>query len=135
MSDPLVTYNPTLATPLDRLRYLLGDVDTDAALLPDATYTAVLGLYANDERLSAIQLATGLITRYAQEATSVSLGGISASYANRIKGWQDLIARLRAELASEATLANSGFDVLRPQRADDNERAEYRRERGDVECW
>lgn len=135
MSEPAATYHEALDRPLDRLRYLLGDFDVAAPLLPDVTYAAVLAQQFGDERLAVIQLAGGLVTKYAQVATSTSIGGISVSFATRITGWRDLITRLTAEIAAATGAAQQSFDVLRPQRPGDTDRAEYRRERGDVECW
>lgn len=134
MSEPAATYHEAQDRALDRLRYLLGDYDMNAPLLPDLTYLAILAQQFSDERLTAIQIGDGLLAKYALMPTSMSNStGESIAWANRLKYWSSLVARLRAEIALAAT--PNSFDVLRPTRPGCDDRAEYRRERGDVECW
>lgn len=129
-----MSYDPSLTTQRDRLRFQLGDIDPDAELLPDETYDAVLAQYANDERQSTITLATSLINRYAQMPNKVvTAGGSDVTWTNRVAGWQELIKRLRAETERDQAVAASGLRTLRPRRAGSSERAEYRRDLGDYE--
>lgn len=97
-----MTYNPALTSATDRLRFMLGDIDT-AELLPDATYAAVITTSGDDERAAAITLANGLIARFAHLPTQVdNTGGARVTWQNRLAGWQALITRLQAEIAAEA---------------------------------
>lgn len=88
------TFDPALTDALDRLRFRLGDTDTTNALLPDETITALLTLHSDDEDLAALALARGLIQRYAQEPTSVSVDGMSVSWGERVESWRALVADL-----------------------------------------
>jgi hypothetical protein len=123
------TYDPTLLSALDRLRFLLGDTDTAAALLPDETYTAMLASKGADETLAAIALADALIARFAQLATRKSVDGAggagSVEYGNRLAAWRELAARLRKEVTQAAIVSRGSGGITRPSRADDERGGEY----------
>lgn len=105
MTTLIATYNPSHQRALDRLRYQLGDVDTAAPLLPDATYEGVLDLQTNDERAAALVLLDGLITKFAQmpkrASTNSGSGAFVVEWQNRLEGWTALRTRLLAEVAAE----------------------------------
>lgn len=124
------TYNPSLATPTDRMRLALGDTNTDAPLRPDDTYAAMLAHHGGDERKAKIELADGLVTQYAQMPSRLELAGDggAAEWKDRLGAWSSLAKRLRDEIERDARAAAaraaSGFRVLRPTR-DGCVRGEY----------
>jgi len=94
---PTFTYNPLLASPLDRLRFALGDTDITAALLPDQTYLAVFGQVDNeDEQQAQLILARGLIAWAANQPTRVEVAGEggTVSWGDRLVGWRAIVDRL-----------------------------------------
>jgi len=87
-----VSYDPTLPTDKDVVRLYLGDT-TSPELLTDAQIEAVLALYPSNISAAISVLAQSLVTRFAQQPTSITLpSGLSISYAERIKAWAALAA-------------------------------------------
>lgn len=60
------TFNPTLATPLDRIRQRIGDTDTASAIFQDETINSVYATKAMNELRTAAQLAYDAAARYAR---------------------------------------------------------------------
>lgn len=89
----------------DYARELLGDtavtagtttIPQDVALLSDEHIDQVItdrGSLAH----GIAWLADELVTRFAQQPSSTSIGGISASWQERIDAWTRLAARMRSE--------------------------------------
>ena len=91
-----MTYNNTLATATDRIRFAVGDTGT-TELLPDATYTAVLEQVANDEGAAVRRIAAALAVQYAQQPTSLYDSGSGMRWGDRVAQWNKLA---RGEIAS-----------------------------------
>lgn len=121
------TYDATLPTAKDRIRSALGDIDIANALRSDEAIVAVVA--ANGEPLATAVLAEGLAAEYAQLPDSLSTGGTSLTWRERVKWWRELAARIRGELATAAVAASAGFTVTTPTNGDDL-RAEYHRPYG-----
>ena len=101
-----MSYDPTLATARDKLRFRLGDVNTAAELLPDATYTAALDAHDDDETAAALQLLDGLIALYAQMPSKTSTdAGASVEWKDRLEAWKALRTRLLADVAAATVTA------------------------------
>ena len=120
------TYDPELPAALDRMRFLLGDTTVDpeeAALVPDETYGAFLTLLG--EPLATATLAEGLAARFAQEPGSVSVGGKTISWADRVRTWLELASRFRRDAALAAAAASAievgwiNLDFLEPAAVED----------------
>jgi hypothetical protein len=101
------TYDDTLATARDRLRYRLGDIILSAPLLSDASYDYALDTYVTEDAALAY-LLPGLITRFSQLPDSYKEGGLSVSFKHRISAWNDLLSGL--------SVSQGGFDMLFPNR-------------------
>ncbi len=136
-----MSFDPTLASPLDRIRLDLGDTETGAELIADETITAMLAYQGDDERKATVALASALIVRFAQQPGAVTLGDGEGrvEWGARLEGWEALIKRLTAELAASdasAARAAGGFKVVRPGRYGEEssgygeESSEYRRDVG-----
>lgn len=101
-----MTYDTSLSTAKDRLRFQLGDTDTTAELLPDATYAAVLLAQDDDETATALVLLDGLIARYAQMPSKVANDkGASVEWKDRLEAWKALRTRLLADVAEAEEIA------------------------------
>ena len=92
-------------TDKDRARELLGDtavtsgtsiIPDEDALLSDEHINQIL-LDRGSLALGTAWLADELVTRFAQEPGTVSLGGISVSWRERVEAWAALAKRLRDE--------------------------------------
>lgn len=102
------SYDPALSQQVSRIRFTLGDTDPDAALLDSRTILAMLAQFATDdagnpvlpaaqERWATLELARGLVTRYAQDPVVVTNEGQTTNYTSRLAGWQAVVARLEAQ--------------------------------------
>jgi hypothetical protein len=105
-----MSFNPTLASALDRVRFAVGDTNTTAELLPDDTYNALLAGTSGDETRATVQAADYLVVRYAQEPDKLDLDGgkTAAEWNERIGAWRRLADRLRGELAAAAAQLQQG---------------------------
>ena len=116
-------FDENLSRPLDRVRLDLGDIDPENLLLTNALITAALlqwsltstGQPVNPAvavKRATLQLARGLVARYAQDPTSDAANGNAVHYKDRLVGWHALITRLEAEGA-----AASGLSSIRSTRS------------------
>lgn len=103
-----MSFDEALSTDTDKARFFLGDTDTDNELLSDFQIESVLALYTPLATGIAV-LAEGLVSKFAQKPTSVSASGKSIAWAERVKAWRDLAARLRA--TGSLTGVASAFSV------------------------
>ena len=112
------TYNNTLATAKDRLRFALSDTNAPG-FIPDETYTATLAQNDQDEPASARQLASHLAVRFANEHGSIRLpSGLSISYRERVAQWVAIAnGKLATSVNPGGTTGGFGF-ALRPVRDD-----------------
>ena len=106
------TANPTVI--IDFVRHQLGDV-TEPALYQDEEIQNVIDAFENKFAVTAY-LADGLVTRFAQDPTSVRLdSGLAVTY-ERLEYWEKLADRYRSYL-DEAIDAGKSF-VVQPDRID-----------------
>lgn len=110
------SFNPALATRLDRARLLLGDTGTikDSGgdplwLLDNATIDALIQAEGFAEGVA--QAAEALITRFAQEPdelTEEGDRGLSLKWTERVSAWRELAARMRSGLGGSAQVVRGG---------------------------
>lgn len=118
------TYDNTLPTAKDRMRFALGDTNVAAPLEQDETYAAALA--QNGEKLGQAVMAEALAARYAQRPDSLSSDGDSITWRERVKTWLALATRLRAEVAAGI----SGGATFRLGSRGDEAESEYVRDAG-----
>lgn len=104
---------PATPAQIDRIRYALGDMDGD--LLEDLTIeTAINRVLENQsdadlaEAYATRTLALGLIVRYAAMPSSISEGGVTISYSDRLEGWREVV--------SQVDRMGGGFQTVTPTR-------------------
>lgn len=103
------TFSPTLATPLDVARQRLGDTDTNDALFPNETYTALLGNGASARlpvRVAAM-LASDAAARFARKVTT-DVDDQGKKWSDLQKHYSDLAIRLAAEATDEERIVAIG---------------------------
>lgn len=88
-----MSYDPTLPTPRDRVRFTVGDIYSPE-LRSDAQYDALITQYGETE--AVVRMAESLASEYAQNPSSVNVGGVSVSYSALVSNWQ-AIAKKYAE--------------------------------------
>lgn len=98
------SYDETLGTDLDYVRFRLGDISVDpesAALYSDEAILAALArTTTRDAAIS--ELAAGLIARFAHMPTKWTQPGQSFDFSERIPAWRSLIAPIVTTTAESA---------------------------------
>lgn len=92
------SFNDTLTTDLDKVRFALGDTTVSpaaAALYTDEAISAML-VSAGSVTAATAVLAQGLITRFAYDPVRWSEAGRSFDYTGRLEVWRALIASASA---------------------------------------
>ena len=100
------SYSDSLSTDRDRLRFRIGDVDTNAQLLSNETLDALLTTRP-DPTLAAIDAIEGILAKFAREIDRGSLG-LGGSRSQKTQFYRDLLKELRAEAARGDTGAFFG---------------------------
>lgn len=106
------TFVPDYTLARDRIRSLVGDIDTTDQLVTDefiALYTSG-GVYAQaNDYLAAAMVAEAIATKYTRLANSMSAGGTSVNWGDRAKNYTTLATSLRSRSArSSGVLAFAG---------------------------
>jgi len=95
------TYDPSLANPLDEVRFALGDVivePAESALLSDEEIGALLAVHDNHVGRAALAAAKSLAARFAR-LTTMSAGDTSVSMGELAERYRTLVADLQRGLA------------------------------------
>lgn len=126
------TYDPTLASALDRVRFAVGDIDVvdtgdgSPALKPDEEYLAVLAV-EDTEQGAVATMAMALAAQVMQDPDSYSeSGGISLKWSERIKTWLKISEDAGIRAGTSPTSAGS-TQSSRPTRRRNPDCPEYRR--------
>jgi hypothetical protein len=102
------SYSTALSTDIDRVRLLIGDIDTSDPLpLQNEEIQYLLTLKNGSLYDAAIASAERLAAFYARKVTK-SVGSLSIQYSNKYKQFQELADRLRNE-AMNASAASGLF--------------------------
>lgn len=108
------TFDIGLGQSRDRVRLRLGDVDTENALLDDATYDGAIAQYG--ENGAASFLAASLVAQYGQYPVVTDDNGVTLDYSERIKAWQWVVAQAASD--PPATVSGAAqASVMQPTRA------------------
>lgn len=90
------TFNPALVAPLDRVRFIVGDIVVATAEVQDETYVALLAANAADENKAALAVADYLLLLYARQPDSVEVtGAVKVDFKSRIAALHTIAERLR----------------------------------------
>jgi hypothetical protein len=95
------SYDPTLSTPLDEVRFTLGDTivtPPESALLSDEELTALLIANGDHVGRTALAAAKSLVARFSRLVT-MSVGDSSASFGELVTQYRDLVSDLQRSLA------------------------------------
>lgn len=112
------SFDPSLPTPLDRMRDALGDIDVEAPLAPDETYMTRLNDAGGSWRLAAAAMARSFASRAISEPSSfTATGDMSVSWNNQAATWLKIAQALEADAARE-NQAEGGFWSASMERSD-----------------
>lgn len=87
------TYDNSLSTARDKVRFLCGDYDPDNKLFDDGEVDGMLSMQNNDVYRAAAGLANSLASKYAG-ITSISVDGLSISGSDKAAQYRTLAASL-----------------------------------------
>lgn len=118
-----MSYDPTLPTPRDRVRFTLADT-AEPPLRTDVEYDALITLYGETE--ATVRMAESLASEYAQNPSSVNVGGVAVSYSTLVQNWQ-AIAKKYGEGLAATRLTTGGSGTLDRGEMTVVRKAEYRR--------
>ncbi len=100
------TFDPSLATPKDRIRQRLGDTDTASALIQDETIAAILAI-PTGETATAARLARDLSAKFSRDV-DFTVDGQGQRNAQRAEAFRLLANDLAREAALETPPTSSG---------------------------
>lgn len=120
-----MSYDPALPTTLDKIRLMVGDIDTDNEIFPDETYESRIAEYS-DWRLAAAWMAESVAVAIEQDISSFSAGGdLSVSWSDRTRSLRALAIRLRQEVAADAGISLSTIVPVSLARDNSGRNLEY----------
>jgi hypothetical protein len=91
------SYSDALTTDRDKLRFRIGDVDTNDQLLSDELLDALLDARASPI-LAAIDAVEGILAKFAREIDRSALG-LGGPRSQKTQFYRDLLKELRAQAA------------------------------------
>lgn len=104
------SYDPSKITEngVDRMRFELGDTTFApgelTGALCDEEYAAIIGQNANFKR-AKVKCLEAILMRFAHQV-NVSIDGLSYSFAERVKVWQDLLKQAKTEACTGVPTAD-----------------------------
>jgi hypothetical protein len=106
----MFTYDPRLISPVDRIRFAVGDTDPLAPLRQDESIDALVLLHG--ETLATAKVARSIASEFARQPSNLTIpGGPGISYASRVTSLQDLAKSIEGG-ASGATAGPAVDAVL-----------------------
>lgn len=95
------TFNPGLASDLDRVRFAVGDTDTAKAVIQDETITALLGETGATVASVSASVAQSILTIYQQRVT-YDVDGQGERFSDLAKNYAATVALLQQRALAEA---------------------------------
>ena len=104
------SYDATLPTPMDYVRFLIGDTDAPWQLT-NTEIDALLSKAGGHEFPAAIQACRALSARYTRKSGNSTVGPFSINYLDMATGYADLAVELERQqiMSSPASPYVSGF--------------------------
>ena len=97
------TYSDSLATPLDKVRFRIGDTDPNREILSNETISAILAEYNNAVLRTSVICVRGILALLTRD-TNRSVMGVSGSVDQATVHYRDLLRDLIAEMNTESGL-------------------------------
>lgn len=110
------TYDQSLATDRDKVRFEIQDTDTSDQLFSNEEIDARLTALGSVSSTS-LDLARRLMMRFARKADT-TVGRVSTSFNQRFQAYKDIVSRLEAEGAALCMPSFGGTEVARNDELD-----------------
>jgi len=91
------SYDPSLSTNLDKIRFLIQDTDTTNYQLQDLEIAGMLSIYGS-YKTTAVACCEVLAIKYGNSAELKVVGALRLSYADRAKKYMNLAKLLRSQV-------------------------------------
>ena len=104
------TYNPALTTPLDRIRFAVGDTDVAKPFIQDETITALLAEAGATPASVAASVAQNILTTL-QHRVTYDVDGQGERWSDAAKAYASTVALLNTKLLAE-TAAGADEDAI-----------------------
>jgi hypothetical protein len=101
-----MTFTVDYTTPVGIIRTLIGDLDAEDMELSDESIIALLGIYGNDPKITAIYCLKSLAAKWTKRAITTKIEGFSAKYDN-ISAFYALRAKEISEATYQLPMVNS----------------------------
>ena len=95
------SYDESLPTDRDKIRFKIGDIDTEEQLLSNETLDTLL-VIRNDVTLASIDAVEGILAKFAREIDRQALG-LGGPRSQKTLHYRELLKELRAEAARGST--------------------------------
>ncbi len=105
------SYDESESTGRDRVRGMIGDIDTEDQLLSNETIDAILVRFVG-ELASAVECVRRILAKIARDIDT-SGAGITSSRAQKTQHYRDLLADLQGQLGVYAETYTGGVSVAR----------------------
>ena len=106
------TYDENLPTPRDKVRYRIGDTDTNRQMVSNETLDALLNEYNNSVLRVAVIAIRGILADLTRD-TNRSVMGISGSVDQATVHYRDLLRDIIAEMNTETGLYPGAISIAR----------------------
>lgn len=106
------SYDENLATPLDKVRYRIGDTDTNRQLVSNETLNALLTEYNQSVLRVSVVAIRGILADLTRD-TNRSVMGISGQVDQATIHYRDLLRDIIAEMNTEAGIYPGAITIAR----------------------
>lgn len=104
------TYDTALTAAKDQVRLLIGDTDVSDALLQDEEIAFLLTQSASNVNAAAVRACEAVAAKFARLADT-QVDDVRVSLSQRAKGYRELAAALRGQIATSVSLFAGGVSV------------------------
>lgn len=107
----MFTYDPRLISPVDRIRFAVGDTDPTAPLRQDESIDALVVLHG--ETVATAKVARSIASEFARQPSNLTIpGGPGISYAQRVTSLQDLAKSIEGGGGASGATAGPATDTV-----------------------
>lgn len=104
------TYDTALTAAKDQVRLMIGDTDVSDALLQDEEIAFLLTQSASNVNAAAVRACEAVAAKFARLADT-QVDDVRVSLSQRAKGYREMAATLRGQIATSVSLFAGGVSV------------------------
>lgn len=104
------SFSDSLSTPLDQVRFRIGDTDSNREILSNETINAILSQYNNAVLRTSVICVRGILALLTRD-TNRSIMGVSGSVDQATVHYRDLLRDLIAEMNTEGGIYPGAISI------------------------